>query len=111
MEVIKQFVIDDNLEERKKCSNNIRSRCKKLRYQEKQRGEIGEPEQSCSKENRIIIYLYCAFSIKILKNTRINLWGASFINLAFIHFKSFFLIKQKKMLLVVRRTETANIFG
>ena len=43
-----------------------------------------------------------------------NLWGASFINLAFIHFKSFFLIKQKKMLLgyrVVRRTETANILG
>ena len=72
MEVIKQFVIDDNLEERKKCSNSIRSRCKKLLYQEKQRGEIGEPEQSCSKENRI------------------NLWGASFINLAFIHFKSFF---------------------
>ena len=55
VEVIKQFVMDDNLEERKKCSNNIRSRCKKLRYQEKQRGEIGEPEQSCSKENPIII--------------------------------------------------------
>ena len=71
--------MDDNLEERKKCSNSIRSRCKKLRYQEKQRGEIGEPEQSCSKENRI------------------NLWGTPFINLTFIHFKSFFfLIKQKK---------------
>ena len=55
VEVIKQFVMDDNLEERKKCSNSIRSRCKKLLYQEKQRGEIGEPEQSCSKENRIII--------------------------------------------------------
>ena len=47
--------MDNNEEEGKKCLNSIRSRCKKLRYQEKQRGEIGEPEQSCSKENRIII--------------------------------------------------------
>lgn len=53
-EVMQQFIEMNEAGERKKCPNGIRDPCRRLRYQEKQRGEakkIEEPKESCSKEN------------------------------------------------------------